>query len=138
LKSLFSPRDQLSPIPPSEYATRFLKFVRANIKPRDAPEPQLPSREEQEDHEILDKARQQAAMWDAAARKAKKERHVGGSRAFTPNEKSPTQIIPNATVSKAVDPEETMNEKPRRSLSVVPLVESPEEEKAEMIDNQTH
>ena len=108
-KSFSNPRDQLSPIPPDEYAARFVKFIRANTKPRDEPKQRtddqqpaspLTTIEEHEDKRILEKAERQL----------RKERSLNGIqrsddidiarvKSLSPDGK-PEQILPIVIVER--------------------------------------
>ena len=136
------PRDQLSAIPPKEYAERFVRFIRANIKTRkdiqrERSESAQPSThplrtiQEQEDRRLLEKAQVQLQKEDSS-RGEKKERDVGRTRALTPDH---DQIIPYVTVSgssrKASDGSQSGIRAERNpSLTGEPIVESPTEEKS--------
>ena len=123
-KSLSHPRDQLSPIPPDEYAERFVKFIRANIKTKDeivtekAEEPQQPSSplttiEEREDRRILDRAYRQLRK-ENRSNGEKPEVDVGRSTSVSPDREKPEQVLPVVTMRNSRD-----NDKPEGSDSTL-------------------
>ena len=108
LKSFSFPRDQLSPIPPDEYASRFVKFIRANIKTREqvarekkaeeVPEVvPLNTIEEQEDRQILEDAQKQANK-EGSSHGKKEEVDVGRKPTLSPDHEKPEQVLPTVTV----------------------------------------
>jgi len=97
----------LSPIPPDEYAERFVKFIRANVRTNDAvvkekPEEQQPASplttiEEQEDRRILERAHQQSHR-ENLPNIQKEQIDVGRSTVLTPDGEKPEQVLPKAIV----------------------------------------
>ena len=107
-KSCSHPRDQLSPIPPNEYAARFVKFIRASIKTREevaqermeetsavAP---LSTIEEQEDRRIMERAQKQTRK-ESESHGEKEEMNVGRTTALSPSHERPEQVLPSVTVA---------------------------------------
>lgn len=107
-KSCSHPRDQLSPIPPNEYAARFVKFIRASIKTREevaqermeetsavAP---LTTIEEQEDRRIMERAREQTRK-ESESHGEKEEMDVGRTTTLSPSDERPEQVLPSVTVA---------------------------------------
>lgn len=115
-KSCSHPRDQLSPVPPDEYASRFVKFIRANIKTREevaqekgeeiAPTSPLTTIEEQEDRRIMEKAQKQLHK-ESTGHEEKEEYDVGRARALSPDEERPEQVLPTVTLQRSGDHETT-------------------------------
>jgi hypothetical protein len=109
-KSCSHPRDQLSPVPPDEYASRFVKFIRANVKTREEvaqekaeeirPSSPLTTIEEQEDRRILDRAQKQLRK-GSAGHEEKEEFDVGRARTLSPDEERPEQVLPTVTLHKS-------------------------------------
>lgn len=95
-------------MPPPEYAERFVKFIRANIKTREevrrekereqspVPAP-LTTIEEQEDQRIMEKAHEQLCK----ERLMHEEFDVGRTTTMSPTEEHPDQIVPNVTVESS-------------------------------------
>jgi len=113
-KSLSHPRDQLSPIPPDEYAERLVKFIRASIrtkdevvreKPEEQPASPLTTIEEQEDRRILERAHQQLRK-ENLSNGEKEEVDVGRSSSLTPDREKPEQVLPNVIVRDSRDSEQ--------------------------------
>jgi Phosphatidylinositol-4-phosphate 5-Kinase len=108
-KSFSSQRDQLSPIPPDEYAARFVKFIRANIHARqDEQQPSSPltTIEELEDRRFLERAQEQLRKESTSKRKSKID-EVDVSRVNSlVSKKKPEQIVPNVIVESS-SPDET-------------------------------
>ena len=107
-KSCSHPREQLSPIPPNEYAARFVKFIRASIRTREetalekveeaSPVSPLTTIEEQEDRRIMVKARTSTRK-ESSSHGEKEELDVGRTTALSPNDEMPEQILPSVTVA---------------------------------------
>jgi hypothetical protein len=110
-KSCSHPRDQLSPIPPDEYAARFVKFIRASIKTREevaqekteevapvSPVSPLTTIEEQEDRRFMENARMQTRK-ESLSHGEKQEVDVGRTTTLSPDGERPGQILPIVTVA---------------------------------------
>lgn len=108
-KSCSHPRYQLSAVPPSEYAARFVKFIRANIKTREeaalqkveeatSPGSPLTTIEEQEDRRILEKARKSTRK-ESSSHGEREELDVGRTIALSPSDEMPEQVLPSVTVA---------------------------------------
>ena len=107
-KSCSHPRDQLSPIPPDEYAARFVKFIRASIKTREevaqekgeevAPGSPLTTIEEQEDRRFMENARMQTRK-ESLSHGEKQEVNVGRTTTLSPDGERSAQILPIVTVA---------------------------------------
>ena len=109
-KSCSHPRDQLSAIPPNEYAARFVKFIRANIKTREevaqekieetaptSPVSPLTTIEEQEDRRIMEKARTQTRK-ESLSHGDRDEIDIGRTTTLSPSDEMSEQVLPSVTV----------------------------------------
>jgi len=104
----------LSAIPPEEYAARFVKFIRANIRTRDEvtrekqeedqPQPTSPltTIEEQEDRRILERGLEQLQK-QQSSHGEKDEMDVGRATTLSPDIEKPEQVLPNVTVQGSRD-----------------------------------
>lgn len=111
-KSCSHPRDQLSPVPPDEYASRFVKFIRANTKTREEvaqekaeeipPTSPLTRIEEQEDRRIMEKAQKQLRK-ETTGHEEKEEYDVGRARTLSPDGESVEQVLPTVTLQRSGD-----------------------------------
>src|SRR5271170_197080 len=144
-KSCSHPRDQLSPVPPDEYASRFVKFIRANIRTRDEvthekpqedqPQPTSPltTIEEQEDRRILERAQEQL-LRERSSHGEKEEMDVGRATTLSPDIEKPEQVLPNVIVQESRhrrnnDTESTVTEDvDAHVLGSKDIVESPTKE----------
>jgi hypothetical protein len=144
-KSCSHPRDQLSPVPPDEYASRFVKFIRANIRTRDEvthekpqedqPQPTSPltTIEEQEDRRTLERGLEQLQK-QRSSHGEKEEIDVGRATTLIPDVEKPEQVLPNVTLqesgdSRNNDTESTVTEEvDAHVLRNKDFVESPTEE----------
>jgi len=125
-----------------------LKFIRANIKPREEAQREIsegeqPSTshlrtiEEQEDKQFLEKAQAQLQQHDSSHEKTE-EKDVGRTRVLTPDQEFLEQIVPNVTLSGSSPKSPKMSDVSamnvnmsnlRNSLTDTDLVDSPSEEK---------
>jgi hypothetical protein len=102
----------LSPVPPDEYASRFVKFIRASVKTREEvaqekaeeirPTSPLTTIEEQEDRRILERGQKQVRK-EGAGHEDKEEFDVGRARTLSPDEERPDQVLPTVTLQRSGD-----------------------------------
>lgn len=109
-KSCFHQRDQLSPVPPDEYAARFVKFIRTNIKTREViqekteeqtPTSPLTTIEEREDQRLLERTAGQIRKESLS--NVNEEMDVGRTTTLSPTCEKSEHVLPTVTMQENKD-----------------------------------